>query len=120
LLSTGKQRDFFTRSWGVDFVDSAILPSSPHICELPPNSFERYLRKVRKYYSRHNHTKDVHLDRPSSQVGRHSLLIWPVFSQCYGSGLDRDLGRQISCSFEVIDGELSTLIKKFKLFSFHF
>jgi hypothetical protein len=86
LLSSGKQRDFFTRSWGVDFVDSAILPSSPHICELPPNSFERYLRKVRKYYSRHNHTKDVHLDRPSSQVGFHSFNLAGFFRIRIGSG----------------------------------
>ena len=44
----GKQKDFFTRSWGVDFVDSVVLPSSPHLCELPPNAFDRYLRKVRQ------------------------------------------------------------------------
>ena len=54
FLFSGKQKDFFTRSWGVDFVDSSLLPSSPHICELPPNSFDKYLRKVRKYYSRHS------------------------------------------------------------------
>ena len=42
----GKQKDFFTRSWGVDFADSALLPPSPHLCELPPNAFDRYLRKV--------------------------------------------------------------------------
>jgi len=48
----GKQKDFFTRSWGAEFVDTSILPSSPHICELPPGPFDRYLRKVRKYYSR--------------------------------------------------------------------
>jgi len=47
----GKQRDFFTRSWGVDFADSALLPSSPHLCELPNNAFDRYLRKVRKHYT---------------------------------------------------------------------
>ena len=43
----GKQKDFFTRSWGVDFADSALLPPSPHLCELPPNAFDRYLRKVK-------------------------------------------------------------------------
>jgi len=50
----GKQKDFFTRSWGVEFVDSTLLPPSPHICQLPPNSFDRYLRKVRRYYSKHS------------------------------------------------------------------
>ena len=49
----GKQKDFFTRSWGADFVDSAILPPSAHVCEIPPNTFDRYLRKVRKHYVRH-------------------------------------------------------------------
>jgi len=48
----GKQKDFFTRSWGVDFADSALLPPSPHLCELPPNAFDRYLRKVRRHYSK--------------------------------------------------------------------
>ena len=52
----GKQKDFFTRSWGADFVDSAILPPSAYVCEIPPNTFERYLRKVRKYYVRHKLT----------------------------------------------------------------
>ena len=46
----GKQKDFFTRSWGADFVDSAILPPSAYMCEIPPNTFDRYLRKVRKHY----------------------------------------------------------------------
>lgn len=52
----GKQRDFFTRSWGVDFIDCSTVSSSPHVCELPPNAFDRYLRKLRKYYSRHKKT----------------------------------------------------------------
>jgi len=56
----GKQKDFFTRSWGVDFVDSSILPSSPHVCEIPHLSFDRYLRKIRKYYLRHHVTGNVH------------------------------------------------------------
>merc|ERR1719318_1057698 len=60
----GKQKDFFTRSWGVDFVDSSILPSSPHVCEIPPNAFDRYLRKVRKHYVRH--TKTGNIQQPSS------------------------------------------------------
>eukprot|EP00092_Neocalanus_flemingeri_P002039 GFUD01002176.1.p1 GENE.GFUD01002176.1~~GFUD01002176.1.p1 ORF type:complete len:961 (-),score=279.08 GFUD01002176.1:193-3075(-) len=60
----GKQKDFFTRSWGVDFVDTSILPSSPHVCELPPNAFDRYLRKVRKHYVRHPKTGSI--NQPSS------------------------------------------------------
>ena len=49
----GKQKDFFTRSWGADFVDTAILPASGNICEIPANTFDRYLRKLRKHYVRH-------------------------------------------------------------------
>ena len=52
----GKQKDFFTRSWGADFVDSAILPPSAHVCEIPGSTFDRYLRKVRKHYVRHSAT----------------------------------------------------------------
>lgn len=52
----GKQKDFFTRSWGADFVDTAILPASGHVCEIPPNTFDRYLRKLRKHYVRHRAT----------------------------------------------------------------
>jgi len=55
----GKQKDFFTRSWGVDFVDSTLLPSSPYVCELPPNCFDRYIRKVRKHYSGHKSQQGV-------------------------------------------------------------
>ena len=52
----GKQKDFFTRSWGADFVDTAILPASGHVCEIPPNTFDRYLRRLRKHYVRHKET----------------------------------------------------------------
>jgi len=57
----GKQKDFFTRSWGADFVDSAILPPSPNVCEIPPNTFDRYLKKVRKNYVRHKVNSGVSL-----------------------------------------------------------
>ena len=52
----GKQKDFFTRSWGADFVDAAILPPSASVCDIPSNTFDRYLRKVRKHYVRHKAT----------------------------------------------------------------
>jgi len=62
----GKQKDFFTRSWGVDFADSALLPPSPHLCELPPNAFDRYLRKVRKHYSKASVNSTFSAVSPSS------------------------------------------------------
>ena len=52
----GEQKNFFTRSWVADFVDSAILHPSAYVCEIPPNTFDRYLRKVRKHYVRHKLT----------------------------------------------------------------
>ena len=63
----GKQKDFFTRSWGVDFADSALLPPSPHLCELPPNAFDRYLRKVN---NSHTFVPSL-ISCPSSQVRKH-------------------------------------------------
>lgn len=45
----GKQKDFFTRSWGVDFNETNPVPSSPFAPDLPPKSFDKYLKKVRKY-----------------------------------------------------------------------
>ena len=50
----GKQKDFFTKSWGAEFVDASSLPPSPHVCELPPNPFDRYLKKVKKHYLHHS------------------------------------------------------------------
>lgn len=37
----GKQRDFFTRTWGIEFVETKQIPPSPHVCELPPKAFEK-------------------------------------------------------------------------------
>ena len=37
----GKQKDFFTRSWGADFVDTTVHPPSPYVCEIPPQSFNK-------------------------------------------------------------------------------
>jgi len=68
----GKQKDFFTRSWGVDFVDTSLLPSSPHVCELPPNAFNTYLRRIRKYYSRHSKPGIVQQPHSGSSVSPNS------------------------------------------------
>ena len=64
----GKQKDFFTRSWGADFVDTAILPASGNICEIPANTFERYLRKLRKHYVRHRDTATAGLNTSLSST----------------------------------------------------
>ena len=50
---SGKQRDFFTRTWGEDFTENSPIPPSPYVCELSINHFEKYLRKLRKYCPRH-------------------------------------------------------------------
>ena len=50
----GKQRDFFTRSWGDHFTDATPVPPSPHVCEIPARSFDRYLRKLRRHQHRRN------------------------------------------------------------------
>jgi len=49
----GKQKDFFTRTWGAEFIDTSILPPSPFVCEIPPQSFQRYVRKMQKLNLKH-------------------------------------------------------------------
>jgi hypothetical protein len=40
------QRDFFTKLWGDDFVESAYIGKPEHLPEVSPASFEPYLRKI--------------------------------------------------------------------------
>uniref|UniRef100_A0A0K2TC74 Vacuolar protein sorting 54 homolog (S. cerevisiae) [Strongylocentrotus purpuratus] n=1 Tax=Lepeophtheirus salmonis TaxID=72036 RepID=A0A0K2TC74_LEPSM len=48
-IISGKQKDFFTRSWGDSFVDTAPIPSSPYLYQLSEHAFTRYIRRVRKH-----------------------------------------------------------------------
>ena len=52
---SGKQRDFFTRTWGEDFTENQAIPPSPYVCQLSVNHCEKYLKKLRKYCPRHAH-----------------------------------------------------------------
>ena len=49
----GKQRDFFTRTWGEDFTENQAIPPSPYVCQLSVAHCEKYLKKLRKYCPRH-------------------------------------------------------------------
>jgi hypothetical protein len=53
IFFPGKQKDFFTRSWGEDFNENKPIPSSPFVCQLPENTFEKYLKKLRRHCPRH-------------------------------------------------------------------
>lgn len=46
----GKQKDFFTKLWGVDFVEksSADIPKHPYLPEVNHSHFESYLKKISK------------------------------------------------------------------------
>lgn len=43
----GKEKDFFTKTWGDTFVDKAVVSSSHHLPEITKSHFEAYLRKTR-------------------------------------------------------------------------
>eukprot|EP00094_Tigriopus_californicus_P006558 TCALIF_06314-PA protein Name:"Similar to scat Vacuolar protein sorting-associated protein 54 (Drosophila melanogaster)" AED:0.03 eAED:0.03 QI:253/0.88/0.7/1/1/1/10/0/899 len=49
----GKQKDFFTRSWGDSFTEHRPLVSPSHLPDVQAEHFERYRRKVHKYASIH-------------------------------------------------------------------
>ena len=66
----GKQRDFFTRSWGDAFTEARPVPPSAAVCDLPPNSFDRYLKKVRKHRRLHTQMSNAAAGAsPSSAAG---------------------------------------------------
>eukprot|EP00095_Tigriopus_kingsejongensis_P012711 maker-scaffold22_size673200-snap-gene-5.45 protein:Tk12711 transcript:maker-scaffold22_size673200-snap-gene-5.45-mRNA-1 annotation:"hypothetical protein DAPPUDRAFT_323315" len=45
----GKQKDFFTRSWGDSFNEHRVPASSSHLPEVQDEHLERYRRKLRKH-----------------------------------------------------------------------
>jgi len=67
----GKQRDFFTRTWGEDFNENQAIPPSPYVCQLSVKHCEKYLKKLRKYCPRHcqgNQHRNVKSRTPSVSV----------------------------------------------------
>ena len=44
----GKQKDFFTRTWGEGFVEHTEIPSSPLLPEVTEAYFAPYLKKISK------------------------------------------------------------------------
>ena len=67
----GKQRDFFTRTWGEDFTENQAIPPSPYVCQLSVKHCEKYLKKLRKYCPRHcqgNQHRNVKSRTPSVSV----------------------------------------------------
>ena len=48
----GKQKDFFTRTWGDSFVESNEIPPSPLLPEVNEASFSPYLKKIAKRYKK--------------------------------------------------------------------
>ena len=53
----GKQKDFFTRTWGESFTETIEAPPSTHLGAnygaVSSRAFEKYLRKLNKYCPRH-------------------------------------------------------------------
>ncbi len=73
----GKQKDFFTRTWGESFVEtSAILPS-PLLPNVDDSYFAPYLKKISKRYKKTNKKSASNLvgdnskHIPSRLAGRH-------------------------------------------------
>lgn len=51
--SKGKQSNFFTKKWGVDFAEKTPIHQSPFIPEIRWEHFDVYIRKIGKRYKRH-------------------------------------------------------------------
>ena len=46
----GKQKDFFTRTWGDGFVEGSNIPPNPLLPEVTEATFSPYLKKIAKRY----------------------------------------------------------------------
>lgn len=44
----GKEKDFFTKTWGDTFVDKSVIPPSLYLPEITRGHFEAYLKKTKK------------------------------------------------------------------------
>lgn len=51
--SRGKQGNFFTKKWGVDFVEKTPIYPSPQLPDIKWEHFDMYVRKIGKRFRRH-------------------------------------------------------------------
>nr|CAD7451911.1 unnamed protein product [Timema tahoe] len=49
----GKQRDFFTRTWGDGFVEKTDIPKPGHLPDITLVHFEAYFKKIARRYRKH-------------------------------------------------------------------
>ncbi|PNF33403.1 Vacuolar protein sorting-associated protein 54 [Cryptotermes secundus] len=49
----GKQRDFFTKTWGDSFVEKIDIPKAHYLPDISHAHFESYLRKIARRYHKH-------------------------------------------------------------------
>lgn len=54
----GKQTNFFTKTWGDNFIDKVDIYPSPYLPEITLAHFETYCKKIAKRYRRHCRFKD--------------------------------------------------------------
>jgi len=65
--SKGKQSNFFTKKWGVEFVEKTPIHHSPFIPDIKWEHFDLYIRKIGKRYKRHKRFETLpNPDHPSS------------------------------------------------------
>merc|ERR1712223_89244 len=66
----GKQKDFFTRTWGETFTEISDIPPSlsvgPNYGAVSSKSFDRYIKKLNKYCPRHS--QGYHTATPTQSV----------------------------------------------------
>ena len=75
----GKQKDFFTRTWGESFVETSAIPPSPLLPNVDDSYFAPYLKKISKRYKKTNRKsasnlvgENAHQQHiPSRLAGRH-------------------------------------------------
>ncbi|XP_021939639.1 vacuolar protein sorting-associated protein 54 [Zootermopsis nevadensis] len=53
----GKQRDFFTKTWGDGFIEKANIPKSLYLPDVSRVHFESYVRKIARKYHKHARMK---------------------------------------------------------------
>ncbi|CAG9785569.1 unnamed protein product [Diatraea saccharalis] len=64
----GKQSNFFTKTWGDNFVDKIDIHPSPYLPEINVAHFESYCKKIAKRYRRHNRLKENNPVKAKSPV----------------------------------------------------
>lgn len=60
----GKQRDFFTKTWGDSFVERSDIPPCPFLPDIGRVHFENYLRRTSKRFQRHKSRSSLALNSP--------------------------------------------------------